>query len=125
MTKHYRFILRLTIFDTASFFRHKTRLKREEDSQGEEIIKVLFSLFNYYIDSTIHLNGSNFCRKNQLVKGNVKPNIIFVILRPWDCLIAKNLSYKTYVYQTIIQYCRKNSSKVLKHQIEFLLPVFF
>jgi hypothetical protein len=77
-------------------------------------------LFNHFIDMTINLNGSNFCRKTTTLVGKCQaPSVIF---RPWNSLKAKNLNYKTYVYQTIIQYYRNNSSK---DQIDFLLSIFF
>ena len=34
---------------------------------------------------------------------------------PWNTLDVNNLNYKTYAYQTILEYYRKNSYKALKH----------
>ena len=44
------------------------------------------------------------CLKNQAVAENVQLNIN---LCPWNSLSVKNLNYKIYVYQTIINYYRK------------------
>ena len=38
-----------------------------------------------------------------------------VMFSSWNSLEAKNLNYKTQVYQTAIKYYRENSCKAIKH----------
>ena len=56
---------------------------------------------------------------------NIKPDILSLIFSSWDSLYAKNENYQTLIFETIIKYLKKNSSKALKHQIYLLLSVFF
>ena len=58
-------------------------------------------------------------------RAKIKPNIISVIFSPWNSLVVRNLKNKTQVYETIMEYYRKNSSIELNHPIRLLSSILF